>query len=142
MFVGLESVLQGERFIVANEGEDPISARLLGQCLGVGVPVQHGMLVAVADVGGAGTGTPPAGLGEALHPRLGIDRCLFVVPLQEARFFGPIRRDPALRVSGMALIRGLVHSLFRHGNLWMSPTRLLAGLLLLLVPFAQTPKRK
>jgi hypothetical protein len=31
-----------------------------------GVPVEHGTLVAVADVGGAGTGTPPTGLGEAL----------------------------------------------------------------------------
>ena len=28
--------------------------------------MQHGTLVAVADVGGAGTGTPPTGLGEAL----------------------------------------------------------------------------
>jgi hypothetical protein len=62
----LESVLQGERFIVGDEGEDPIGTRLLEQCLGVGVPVQHGTLVAVADVGGAGTGTPPPGLVEAL----------------------------------------------------------------------------
>jgi hypothetical protein len=66
MFVGLESVLQGERFIVGDEGEDPIGTRFLEQCLGVGVPVQHGTLVAVADVGCAGTGTPPTGLGEAL----------------------------------------------------------------------------
>ena len=28
--------------------------------------MQHGTLVAVADAGGARTGTPPAGLGEAL----------------------------------------------------------------------------
>ena len=66
MFVGLESALQGERFIFGDEGEDPIGARLLGQCLGVGVQVQHGTLVAVADVGGAWIGTLPAGLGEAL----------------------------------------------------------------------------
>ena len=42
------------------------SVRLLERCLSVGVPVQQGTLVSVADVGGAGTGTPPAGLGEAL----------------------------------------------------------------------------
>jgi hypothetical protein len=46
------------------------------------------MLVAVADVGGAGTGTPPAGLGEALHPRLGIDRCL-LYPCKKLAFLAP-----------------------------------------------------
>ena len=57
MLVGFKRILQGELPVVCDQGEDAVGAGLIEQGLGVRAPVQHGALIGLTDIGGAGAWT-------------------------------------------------------------------------------------